>query len=135
METFYSIPQLIQTAHFCLHITPATIALFIAYLLERSYAASTVNTYISALGYPHKLSDLPDPTRVFYIIQMLKGCGKTGARLDSRLPITLPILKSLLEVAPRTTGSHALLLDYFALRDNHQGDLFLTQQGTCSRVA
>ena len=200
-----------QTAHFSLPITPATIALFIAYLFERNYAASTVNTYISALGYSHKLSGLPDPTRVFYIIQMLKGYGKTGTRLDSRLPITLPILKSLLEVAPRSTGSHyqirqfqamcalaffaflrigeitttkkggceplqlhqlayvcdssnrvvgikltfqnfkhsynerpftltlnrqptccpiALLIDYLALRGNHQGALFLTQQGT-----
>ena len=41
--------------------------------IRRNYAPSTVNTYVSALGYSHKLSGLPDPTRVFYIIQMLKG--------------------------------------------------------------
>ena len=104
-----------QTAKFSLPITPATLALFIAYLFERNYAASTVNTYISALGYSHKLSGLPDPMRVFYIIQMLKGYGKTGARLDSRLPITLPILGSLLEVTPRTTGSHYQIRQFKAM--------------------
>jgi hypothetical protein len=106
---------LFQTARFSLPITPATLALFIAYLFERGYAASTVNTYTSALGYSHKLSGLSDPTRVFYIIQMLKGYGKTGTRLDSRLPITLPILRSLIEVAPRTTGSHYQIHQFQAM--------------------
>jgi hypothetical protein len=36
---------------------------------------------------------------------MLKGYAKNGARLDSRLPITLPILQSLLNVAPSIAGS------------------------------
>ena len=94
---------------------PATLALFIAYLFERSYASSTVNTYISAIGYSHKLSGLFDPTRVFYIIQMLKGCGKSGSRLDSRLPITLPILKNLLEVSPRINGSHYQICQFKAM--------------------
>ena len=94
---------------------PATLALFIAYLFERSYASSTVNTYISAIGYSHKLSGLFDPTRVFYIIQMLKGYGKSGSRLDSRLPITLPILKNLLEVSPRINGSHYQICQFKAM--------------------
>ena len=86
-------------------ISPATLALFIAYLFDRNYASSTVNTYISAIGYSHKLSSLPDPTRVFCIIQMLKGYAKNGIRLDSRLPVTLPILQSLLAAAPGITAS------------------------------
>ena len=52
------------------------LALFIAYLFDRNYAASMANTYISALSYSHKLLGLPDPTKVFFIIQMLKGYGK-----------------------------------------------------------
>jgi hypothetical protein len=61
-------------------ISPATLALFIVYLFDRNYASSTVNTYISAICYSHKLSSLPDPTRVFYITQMLKGYAKNGIR-------------------------------------------------------
>lgn len=73
------------------------LTLFAAYLFDHKYAPSTVNTYVSALSYSHKLSGFPDPTKVFYIIQMLKGFG--SARIDSKLPITLPILYKLIESA------------------------------------
>jgi hypothetical protein len=69
---------------------PAVLALFVAHLYNKRYASSTVNTYVSALGYLHKLSGSADPTKVFYIMQMLKGYLKLGCRLDTRLPITLP---------------------------------------------
>lgn len=78
-------------------MSPPVLALFIAYMYDRHYAPSTVNTYVSALGYCHKLSGFPDPTKAFFIVQMLKGYGKLGSCLDSRLPITLPILNRILE--------------------------------------
>ena len=48
-----------------LPVSPSVLALFIAYLFNLNYAPSTVNTYVSAIGYSHRLSNLPDPTRVF----------------------------------------------------------------------
>ena len=81
-----------DTISYTLPISPHILALFIAYMFDRQYAPTTVNTYVSALGYSHKLFNLTDPTKVFFIMQMLKGYGKLGFRLDSRLPITLPIL-------------------------------------------
>jgi len=88
-----------------LPIPPPNLALFIAYLFDNHYAPSTVSTYVSALGYSHKLSGFPVPSRVFFIIQMLKGYGKLGARLDSRLPITLPILHKIIAAASRFSCS------------------------------
>ena len=88
-----------DTISYTLPISPHTLALFIAYMFDRRYAPATVNTYVSALGYSHKLFNLTDPTKVFFIMQMLKGYGKLGFRLDSRLPITLPILTRLLMAA------------------------------------
>lgn len=79
-----------------LPISAPNLALFIAYLFDRNYAVSTVNTYVSALSYSHKLFGLPDPSKVFFIVQMLKGYGKLSARVDARLPITLPILHRIL---------------------------------------
>ena len=73
--------------------------LFIAYLYDLKYAFSTVNTYVSALSYSHKLSGNPDPSKSFVVVQMLNGYGKLHARLDSRLPITIPILQKLLQSA------------------------------------
>ena len=52
------------------------------------YAPSTVSSYVSALGYSHKFIGYSDPTKVFFIIQMLKGYNKLDSRLDTRLPIT-----------------------------------------------
>lgn len=96
-------------------ISPPTLALFIAYMFDHHYAASTVNTYVSALGYFHKLSGFPDPTKVFFIIQMLKGYGKLGTRLDSRLPITLPILHKLLTAAEQFSLSRYTICQFQAM--------------------
>lgn len=82
-----------------LPISAPNLALFIAFLFDRNYAASTVNTYISAISYSHKLFGFDDPSKVFFIVQMLKGYGKLRSSLDTRLPITRPILHKLLNVA------------------------------------
>ena len=82
-----------------LPISPHTLALFIAYMYDNNYAPSTVSSYVSALGYSHRLLSFPDPTKAFFIIQMLKGYTKLGFHLDSRLPITLPILHRIIEGA------------------------------------
>ena len=78
-------------------ISPNTLALFIAYMYNRNYAPSTVSSYVSALGYSHKFLGYSDPTKAFFIIQMLKGYNKLGYRLDAHLPITLPVLQKLIE--------------------------------------
>ena len=90
-----------------LPISAPHLALFIAYLFDRNYAASTVNTYVSALSYSHKLFGLSDPTKTFFIVQMLKGYGKLGTSVDGRLPITLPILHKIL-----ASASEIFLSDY-----------------------
>lgn len=94
-----------QHAVVTLPISPSTIALFIAYLYDKNYAPSTVNTYVSAIGYTHKLYQLPDPSKVFFVLQLLRGYNKVGFRLDSRLPIALPILHKLFSASPHITGS------------------------------
>ena len=67
-------------------------------MFKHHYAASTANTYVSALGYCHRLAGVTDPTKVFWVIEMLKG--KLSSRADTRLPITLPILRNILTQAP-----------------------------------
>ena len=83
-----------------LPISSSDSSLFIAYMFEHHYAASTANTYVSALGYCHCLAGVTDPTKVFWIIEMLKGYGKLSSRDDTRLPITLPILRNILTQTP-----------------------------------
>ena len=66
-------------------------------MYNRNYAPSTESSYVSALGYSHKFLGYSDPTKAFFIIQMLKGYNKLGYRLDARFPITLPVLQKLIE--------------------------------------
>ena len=54
-----------------------------------------MNTYVSALGYIHRLAGVDDLTRVFFIVEMFKGYGKVSTRLDTRLPITVSILERM----------------------------------------
>ena len=94
-----------HSASIRLPISTSNLGLFIAYMFQRNYAASTANTYVSALGYSHRLAGVHDPTKVFWVIEMLKGYGKLGSRLDTRMPITLPILRSILHQTPTICGS------------------------------
>ena len=55
-------------------ISASILPLFLAYLFHSRYAPSTVMTYVSCLGYCHKLKGFSDPSKVFYVTQMLKGC-------------------------------------------------------------
>ena len=98
-----------------LPVPPPTLALFIAYMFDHKYAPSTVNTYVSALGYCHKLAGFFDPTKIFFIIQMLKGYGKIGSRLDSRPAITLPILQRIVMSAIHLSDSHYNICQFRAM--------------------
>ena len=74
-------------------------------MFQRSYPASTAYTYVSALGYSHRLAGFSDPTKVFWVTEMLKGYHKLGSRLDTRLPITLPILRRITEAVISISSS------------------------------
>lgn len=88
-----------QTVSTFLPILLNTIALLIAYVFDKRNAPSTVGSYVWDLGFSHKFLSFDDPTKASFVIQMLKGYHKQGSRLDSRLPITLPILHKLLDSA------------------------------------
>ena len=90
-------------------------ALFIAFVFNFHCVPSTVSTYVSALGYSHKLLGFPDPSKVFYVSQILKGYKKVGFRLGSRLPITLPILDRLISIAPCLEGSSYQICQFQAM--------------------
>ena len=86
-------------------ISPTNLGLFIAFMFQHHYAASTAYTYVSALGYCHRLAGFSDPTKVFWVVEMLKGYGKLGTRIDTRLPITLPILHRIIQAVHSLSSS------------------------------
>ena len=106
-KLYSQFPQsVVGTAVVSLPLPPSDPGLFIAYMFQHQYAPSTANVYVSALGYCHRLVRPPDPSKDFWVVEMLKGYEKMGMRIDSRLPVILPILRNLIKVTP-SLGSTA----------------------------
>lgn len=82
------------------------VILFIAYCFENNFAPATVLTYVSALGYYHKIRNLFDPTQNFVIKKCLQGYQKLKSQSDIRKPITSAILKQLITSLNHTTNSN-----------------------------
>ena len=74
-----------------LPLVPNCIPLFISYLSFRKMAYSTINSYLSAISYVHKLKGLRDPTKSFLIQKLLTALSRQRAA-DIRLPVTKPVL-------------------------------------------
>ncbi|XP_048766991.2 uncharacterized protein LOC125674031 [Ostrea edulis] len=86
---------------------------FIGHLFQSNLSASTISSHISALGYVHKLFNLPDPSQAFVVKKLLRGCHKLAGTVDSRLPITKDILAKLIAALSHTVAAKAncILLD------------------------
>jgi hypothetical protein len=81
-----------------------TLVLFIAHLVSLNYSPSSITTYVSAIGYVHKLQNLPDPSNTFLVSKLLHSCRKNKV-LDSRLPITKSILHQLVSNLSNITSA------------------------------
>ena len=92
--------RVLNSSAISLPLSPSHLGLFISFIFDKNYACSTARTYVSALGYCHRLAGYSDPTKAFWVLEMLKGYTKMGMRVDTRLPITLPILLSIVDNMP-----------------------------------
>lgn len=87
-------------------ISVENLALFITYLNGKGYAPASISSYVSALGYQHKIKNMPDPTVSFIVKRLLRSVHKVGRKGDTRLPITEPILNQLLHSLPHISSSN-----------------------------
>ena len=79
---------------------------FIAYLSLRNYAYSTINTYVSSVGFMHRVGGVVDPTNSFIVGLMLDGVRRDrGGSRDLRLPITYEHLRKIITVLPSICNS------------------------------
>ena len=88
---------------------PGQVVLFIAELYKSGLSASTIVSKMSAITYFHKINSFPDPMSHFFVQKALAGAKKLAGTSDVRLPITLHMLKNLLDNAHRVVKS-----EYFA---------------------
>lgn len=72
---------------------------FIAYMFKNGYTHSTINCYISGIGFYSKLNNQNDLTNTFIVKKMLDGIRRCSVnKSDARLPITRDLLRQILSV-------------------------------------
>ena len=79
---------------------PQDVRHFIAWLSLQHFAPSTIATYVSAVGYYHKIHSWLDPTRDFLVTKLLTGCRRDNLAHNGRWPITIPILTHIINALP-----------------------------------
>ena len=92
------------------------LALFVSHLHARKLAPSTIKSYLSAIGYVHKLKGLRDPTRAFIIDKLLTALSRQSSS-DIRLPISRPVLHALVGSLNHNNSSafHRTLFSMFLI--------------------
>ena len=106
-------------ANFCrihfpvVQIFPASacvLGAFIAHLHSQRYAPATLMTYMSVISYVHNFAGKVDPTQPFVIQKLLVGAKKLSGTPDTRLPISLSILRKIVDATQFIVSSAYLPL-------------------------
>jgi hypothetical protein len=84
---------------------PVLLALFAISLRNKGLKYSTITTYMSAIGYVHRLLALPDPVASTLVQKTLASIQIGVKDFDVRQPITLPILQKLCSTLTLTSLS------------------------------
>ena len=95
-----------KTATLHLPLSTASLALFISFLDARKMAPTTILSYLSAIGFVHKMRGLHDPVKAFIIQKLLTSISRRRS-CDVRLPISKPILHDLVNSLEHTNSSAA----------------------------
>ena len=81
------------------------IMLYIAEMVNQGFAPSTIASNLSAISFFHKMLSLEDPTSNFAIRKMMVGTNKLHKLVDTRVPITVDILHSLIDSIEHVTDN------------------------------
>ena len=96
----YAFSKIIPVA---IPVTEQSLFLFIVCMKKQQYAAVTTTSYVSAIGYVHKLAGTYDPASSLLVKKSLQAIRKMQPSCDTRLPITKDILHLLV-----STAGHAI---------------------------
>lgn len=69
----------------------------IGHLFWKQYRPSSIASHVSAINYVHRLLQLNDHTNYFIVRKLIKDCNNLSGTIDTRLPITMHILKNIMQ--------------------------------------
>ena len=94
-----------QAAPASIPLSVNQVAIYVSFLHKHGYAATSIVSFTSAIGYVHRISNVSDPTSSLFIQKLLSATLKLRTTFDPRLPITLLILQQLVDCLPTTVSS------------------------------
>ena len=77
-----------------------TLTEFIAFMSLKGFAPSTARSYMSGISFCCKIKNVTEPTNNFIISKLFNGFHRLHKRIDTRLPITYDILRSIVGALP-----------------------------------
>ena len=84
-----------------LPISVQHLSCFMMALVNEGCSATSISSLLSALSYFHKVQGCHDPTHAFLIRQLVTAVHKIRPSVDSREPITEPLLFKMFDQIPR----------------------------------
>ena len=78
---------------------------FVAYMSVKGLAWSTARTYLMGIAFKCKVSGGLDVTQHFLVKKLIEGFRRSTHEKDTRLPISIALLKQLLAILPEN-GVH-----------------------------
>ena len=88
----------------------SAVCLFIAYIHESDFAASSICSHLSEISFSHRLSGYPDPCQSFIIQRLILGCKKGSKTSDCCRPILKPMLHQLVRNCSLLEGGYNQIL-------------------------
>ena len=83
-----------------LPIPSEALCLYLSHRFQKGLKGSSFAGEASAIAYLHKLNSLPDPSENFVVKKLLAGAHKLNPSADTRVPITLHVLKKMVTTLP-----------------------------------
>jgi site-specific recombinase XerD len=80
-------------------VTKEKVMMFVAHLDLKKFAKSTIRTYVSAIAYPHRMSEETDPTTGGVVKKLLDKAGSLAVQRPSKKAIIKKLLHKLLQAA------------------------------------
>ena len=80
----------------CNNPSPTDFVLFLSFLKISQYSPASISTMASQIGYVFHLKGLSNPCSHLFVKKALSGLQKLNPQINSRLPITIDILRKLI---------------------------------------
>ena len=98
-----------------LPVNTRCIALYLSYLHHTGKSVSSLRTALAGIAFKHKIGGYVDPTKEFILLRIIAGTAKTRRSPPKKRPITVDILRNLVDGLHKLKLTHTEVVLYKAV--------------------